>query len=299
MKSLVFCCLWLPQFFTALVAPVYAEDLDISYGDLPEQKLDVYTAADTGDNAATPVVIWVHGGGWRNGDKDNLSGKRLCKSWASNGVSMVNLNYRLTPDVVHPAHVEDVAAGIAWVYENIARFGGNPKRIFLLGHSAGAHLVALVATNPKYLQAHGLVPNAILAGVMPIDTASYDLAATDTRLVRRMIHDAFGDNPETLAEASPLQQVKLNSQTSPPFLIAVTKQRKEAWDESSAFCKALPKCKLIVMDYPELNQLQAHAEIARDLINPENSMTQQLLRFVKEGDSSTPPLRPTQPACGP
>lgn len=284
MKSLVFCCLWLPQFFTALVAPVYAEDLDISYGDLPEQKLDVYTAADTGDNAATPVVIWVHGGGWRNGDKDNLVAERLCKSWANNCVTMVGLNYRLTPDVVHPAHVEDVALGIAWVHKNIARFGGDPKRIFLLGHSAGAHLVALVATNPKYLQAHDLVPNEIIAGVMPVDTASYDLAATDSRLVRRMIHDAFGDAPETLREASPLQQAKQNPQTCPPFLIAVTNQRKEAKHESRTLCEVLPKCKLIVMDYPQLNQLQAHGAIARDLIDPENSMTKQLLHFVKEGN---------------
>ena len=284
MKSLVSCCGLLPLFFAALIAPLSADDLNISYGKLPEQKLDVYTAAVTGDKSAAPVVIWVHGGGWRNGDKDNLSGKRLCKSWANHGVTMVNLNYRLTPSVVHPAHVEDVAAGIAWVHENIARFGGDSKRIFLLGHSAGAHLVALVATNPKYLQAHSQFPNEILAGVMPIDTASYDLVATDTRLVRRMIHDAFGDEPETLAEASPLQQAEKNPQICPPFRIAVVNQRKEALHESRSLCEVLPKCKLIVMDYPQLSQLQSHAAIARDLIDPENSMTKQLLQFVKEGN---------------
>ncbi len=120
---------------------------------------------------------------------------------------MVNLNYRLTPDVMHPAHVEDVAAGISWVHKNIDTHGGDPKRIFLLGHSAGAQLVALVATNPKYLKAHDLTPQT-LAGVMPIDTASYELAATRTLLVRKMIRDAFGDKPEVLAEASPLVQAK-------------------------------------------------------------------------------------------
>lgn len=284
MKLQVSAYLLMPLFFAALTAPIFADDLNIRYGDLPEQELDVYTVAEARDKASAPVVIWVHGGGWRNGDKDNLACKRLCKSWASNGVTMVGLNYRLTPDVVHPAHVEDVASGIAWVHEHIARFGGDPKRLYLLGHSAGAHLVALVATNPKYLQAHELIPGEVLAGVMPIDTASYDLVATDSRLVRRMIRDAFGDNPESLAEASPLQQAKKNLQTCPPFRIAVTKQRKEALNESSALCKMLPKCKLIVMDYPELGQLQAHGEIARDLINPENSMTRQLLHFVKEGN---------------
>ncbi|MCA9160630.1 MAG: carboxylesterase family protein [Planctomycetales bacterium] len=107
MKSLVSCCVLLPLCFTALIAPVSADELNISYGDLPEQKLDVYTATDTVPKAEAPVVIWVHGGGWRNGDKDNLGGKRLCKSWANHGVTMVNLNNRLTPDVVHPAHVQD------------------------------------------------------------------------------------------------------------------------------------------------------------------------------------------------
>jgi arylformamidase len=84
---------------------------------------------------------------------------------------VVGLDYRLTPAVVHPAHIEDVAAGIAWVHNNIAQYGGDPKRVFLLGHSAGVHLVALVATAPKYLEAHELSPKSALAGVLAIDTA--------------------------------------------------------------------------------------------------------------------------------
>jgi len=262
---------------------VLADDMDIAYGKAAQQRLDVYSPMGGREGEAHPVVVWVHGGGWRNGDKDNRSGTNLCKTWASAGVVMVNLNYRLTPDVVHPAHVEDVAAGIAWVHKNIAKHSGDPKKIFLLGHSAGAHLVALVATNPEYLNVHGLVPNTALAGVMPIDTASYDLASTRTPAVRKMIHDAFGDDPKTLANASPLPQAKINRDACPPFIIAVVKQRPEAWQESVAFKEALARSELIVMDYPKSGQLKAHAKIARDLLNINNDMTQQLLTFVKNG----------------
>jgi acetyl esterase/lipase len=207
----------------------------------------------------------------------------LCKAWTGQGVVMVNLNYRLTPDVIHPAHVEDVAAGIAWVHKNIARYGGDRKKIYLLGHSAGAHLVALVGTAPKYLDAHGLSLKSTIAGVMPIDTASFDLAASRSVVVRRMISDAFGDKPETLEEASPLQQARKNRESVPPFMIAVVKQRPEALKESVTLNEALPKSKLVVMDYAGSGQLKAHGEIARDLMDIKNEMTQQLLTFVKEG----------------
>lgn len=263
---------------------VVADEIDVCYGTAQQQKLDVYSAIGAKGGETRPVVIWVHGGGWRHGDKDNRSGTNLCKTWANAGVVMVNLNYRLTPDVVHPAHVEDVAAGIAWVHKNIASRGGDPKRIFLLGHSAGAQLVALVATNPQYLSAHGLSPRTTLAGVMPIDTASYDLTSTESPLVRRMIADAFGNDPEVLAGASPLRQAKLHRDECPPFIIAVVKQRPDAVHESNALNEALPKSQLIVMDYPRSGQLKAHGEIARDLTDTDNTMTRQLLAFVKSNN---------------
>jgi len=281
MRILLFMC-WAGLVLSAGLAR--ADEKNIRYGETSQQALDVYAAAG-GQKAAGgyPVVVWVHGGGWRNGDKDNRSGSKLCETWTRQGIVVVNLNYRLTPDVVHPAHVEDVASGIAWVHRNIARYQGDPRRVYLLGHSAGAHLVALVATNPRFLEAHDLVPNTALAGVMPIDTASYDLATTKTRAVRKMIRDAFGENPATLADASPLGQAREHQVTCPPFLIAVEKQRPEAWEESIALEKALPKAKLIVMDYPGEGQLKAHGDIARDLMDPANVMTKQLLAFVQTG----------------
>ncbi len=264
-----------------------ADQLDVAYGKDSKQKLDVYSAEVAGGNSTTPspVVIWVHGGGWRNGDKDNRSGTHLCKTWAKEGITTVNLNYRLTPDVVHPAHVQDVAAGVAWVFKNIAQHGGNPKQIYLLGHSAGAHLVALVATAPEFLGAHQLAPKEALAGVMAIDTASYDLTSTSALAVRKMINDAFGTDPEQLAAASPLQHAKRNPQQCPPFIVAAVKQRTEAVQESKTLVEILPNSKLILQDYPSGGQLKAHGQIARDLADTQNAMTIQLLNFVKSGRS--------------
>ncbi len=266
-----------------LANTVGADGKDLAYGSLPQQKLDVYSARGDATVGGRPVVVWVHGGGWQNGDKDNRAGTHLCKAWADTGVVMVNLNYRLTPDVMHPARVEDVAAGIAWTHANIAEYGGDPNQIFLLGHSAGAHLVALVATNPAFLARHRLVPNAVLKGVMPIDTASYDLTESQNPIARKLIHDAFGDNPKTLTEASPLVQAKEHRDTCPAFLIAVVKQRPDALRESNSLKEVLTDSKLIVMDYSRSGQRNAHGEIARDLSDVDNKMTKQLLAFVKSG----------------
>lgn len=263
-----------------------AEPIAIQYGKDAKQSLNVYRSAAEAKGQPLPVVIWVHGGGWRHGDKDNRAGIHLCQTWTKADLVVVGLDYRLTPAVVHPAHVEDVAAGIAWVHNNIAKYGGDPKRVFLLGHSAGAHLVALVATAPNYLQAHHLSPKSALAGVMSIDTASYDLTSTRTLAVRKMIADAFGDDPKTLNEASPLQHARKNPDESPPFVVAAVKQRPEAVSESKGLTSVLPQSTLVVVDYPDSGQLAAHGLIAKDLADFENDLTRRLLAFVKNTPAS-------------
>ncbi|MBS1133984.1 MAG: Alpha/beta hydrolase fold-3 domain protein [Burkholderiaceae bacterium] len=105
-------------------------ETDLAYGREAGQSLDIYHP-DRCLAARCPVVMWVHGGGWRNGDKGNNGAKDLAATWENAGAVVVTLNYRLTPDVVHPAHVQDVAAGIAWTRANIGRYGGDPQRLFL------------------------------------------------------------------------------------------------------------------------------------------------------------------------
>lgn len=277
---------WLPLMLIGSLLVTTAvnavEPVAVSYGKDPKQSLNVYRPDAEAKSQPVPVMVWVHGGGWRNGDKDNRAGINLCQTWAKAGFVVVGLDYRLTPAVVHPAHIEDVAAGIAWVHGNIAKYGGDPQRVFLLGHSAGAHLVALVATAPSYLKAHDLTPKSALAGVMAIDTASYDLTATRTPLVKKMIADAFGDDAKTLKDASPLLHARQNPDACPPFVIAAVKQRVEAVQESKSLSAVLPKSTVVIVDYPGSGQLAAHGLIAKDLTDFDKDLTKKLLAFVKE-----------------
>jgi acetyl esterase/lipase len=127
------------------------QSLDIRYHDGSErQKLDVF-APKALDGA--PVVLFVHGGAWTIGDKNLLGFYRgVGKFLAEHGYVAVMVNYRLSPAVKHPEHVKDVARAFAWTRRHVGDYGGDPDRIVLCGHSAGGHLVALLATDETYLK---------------------------------------------------------------------------------------------------------------------------------------------------
>lgn len=145
-------------------------DLDyIADAEYPNKKdrLDLYVPAAA---KSAPVMISVHGGLLRQGDKSEEvhAGQRF----AAAGYVTAVVNYRLSPGVMHPAHVEDVAAAVAWVKKNVAAHGGDPNRIVLTGHSAGAYLIALLALDPRYLGKHGLTPRDV-RGVIPVSSFFY------------------------------------------------------------------------------------------------------------------------------
>src|SRR5580692_11542886 len=118
-------------------------------------QLDVYFPKGEKDY---PVLFFVHGGGWMFGDKKGDLGifQILGRSFAQHGIGVVAPNYRLSPRVQHPEHVRDVARAFAWTVKHVKEYGGRPDALFLSGHSAGGHLVALLATDPSYLKAEGL-----------------------------------------------------------------------------------------------------------------------------------------------
>ena len=133
-----------------------------SYGEHQRQKLDVLVPAGA---KAAPVLIFFHGGGWVGGDKKNYG--FLMRRFSHAGVVSIASNYRLSPEVQFPAFVEDGASAIVWVRKNIADFGGDPNRIFLMGHSAGAHIVSLLALDEKYLR-DAKTDQKSIRGVIPI-----------------------------------------------------------------------------------------------------------------------------------
>ena len=165
-----------------------------------KHQLDIY--APRGAKLA-PVFIFIHGGTWRSGDRAQYPalGNRFAKS----GAVVVVPSYRLAPAYQHPAQVEDVAAAVAWTVKNIESHGGDPRRIYLGGHSAGGHLVALLALDPRYLAAHELKPS-VLRGV---------IAMSGVYQVVNQEH-VFGDNPESWKQASPQTFVRADA---PPFVV--------------------------------------------------------------------------------
>jgi arylformamidase len=140
------------------------------------------------------------------GDKSQLYGF-LATFYAKQGIGVVVTNYRLSPEVQHPEHIKDVARAFAWTHKNIGKHGGDPGRIFICGHSAGGHLVALLATNGDYLKAEGLTV-ADIKGCIPI-SGIFDIRD-------KMMPRVFGPDGANRKTASPLYNVK---DGLPPFLV--------------------------------------------------------------------------------
>jgi len=176
-------------------------------GGNPLQSLDVVGRALPDGCPGAPVIVWVHGGGWRRGSKDNVSAEQV--AWAAaNGWVHVSVDYRLTPEVTYPEHNRDVAAAVAWVHANIADHGGDPTRVALIGHSAGAAIATSVGADPRYLAVHELVPGAAVGCVVSLDTEGYDLIQGGSSEIYRQ---AFGTDPTVLMDASPLTHLRPGS----------------------------------------------------------------------------------------
>jgi acetyl esterase/lipase len=137
----------------------YVATTNIPYGADPRQKLDVYLPQKLRPNAK--VVIFFYGGSWREGSKTDY--RFVAQALTSCGFIVVLPDYRLYPAVTFPAFVEDGASAVRWVLDNIATYGGDTNHIYLMGHSAGSHIAALLTLDAHYLKAVGLDPNVIRA----------------------------------------------------------------------------------------------------------------------------------------
>jgi acetyl esterase/lipase len=186
--------------------------------DTVKHRLDLFVPAP-GDRRR-PVIVFVHGGGWVFGDRKmpfdgyGKLGRRL----ASRGFVTAVISYRLAPGAKHPAQVQDVAAALRWVRDHAAQYGGDPHRMFAMGHSAGAQLVALVGTDPRWLQAQGLEPSD-LAGVIAI-SGPYDVKKLGSSLFigGPIVIAAFGRDRAVWADATPATH--LRDGHPPPFFLS-------------------------------------------------------------------------------
>ncbi|HKS56030.1 MAG TPA: alpha/beta hydrolase, partial [Steroidobacteraceae bacterium] len=137
--------------------------LDVPYGKDPKQRLDLYFPAKQASNA--PVLVFLHGGGFREGDRKQYG--YVAEPFAKHGILTVVASYRLTPAFSHPAQPDDARAIVAWIYQNIAKHGGNPNAIYVSGHSAGAILAADIGVDLAWMD-QMKVPRSALRGIVPI-----------------------------------------------------------------------------------------------------------------------------------
>jgi acetyl esterase/lipase len=195
--------------------------------DRAKHRLDLYLPKDRKD---FPVVLFVHGGAWTIGDKNDFGAyETLGKMFARHGIGAAVANYRLSPKVMHPEHVKDVARAFAWVRKHVREYGGRPDQLFACGHSAGGHLVSLLATDDRYLKAEGLAL-ADVKGVMAI-------SGVYVVLVDGLFTEVFGKDPAKRKDAWPLTHVRAGC---PPFLIVYADGDFPFIDlGSETFCKAL------------------------------------------------------------
>jgi acetyl esterase/lipase len=186
------------------------EKKDISYyagdgADPIKHKLDLFLPKGKEN---FPVLFFIHGGSWREFDRKDHAG--VGRQFARKGIGTVVISYRLSPAVQYPAHAEDAAKAFAWTVRNIGDYGGNPKSIFVCGHSSGGHLAALLATNNRFLKAENLSREHI-KGVIAI-SGVYDI----TLGVRLGAPGVFSNQNRIIQDASPLVHVQGKL---PPFLI--------------------------------------------------------------------------------
>ena len=174
-------------------------------GDL--DKLDLYLPEG---RTGVPVIVWIHGGALTQDDK-NLEGPTGLR-FAKAGFATATVNYRLSPAVSHPAHVQDAAASFAWVKRHIAEYGGDPTRVFLVGHSAGAYLAHLLVTDERYLRAHGLSARDV-RGVVPISAFFW---VEKEGVAPDRPKSVWGTDPTVWVDASPAHHLRANL---PPTLI--------------------------------------------------------------------------------
>ena len=209
--------------------PGVQRQADIAYGPEARQRFDVYLPARPVRGA--PVIVMVHGGAWMIGNKGLPQVvENKVAHWVTQGAIFVSLNYRLVPQVTPVQQADDVAQALAEVQALAASWGGDPDRVVLMGHSAGAHLVALVSASPAFAQRAGARP---WLGTVGLDSAALNLTTLMRAPHARFYDKVFGGDPSAWRAASPADSL---APGGPPMLLVCSMQRTDrSCAQSAAF----------------------------------------------------------------
>lgn len=245
--------------------PVAGSAQEIAYGPDKLQVLDFYSAKTA---RPAPLIVFVHGGGWKRGDKRSALGDYKVQHYTALGYHFASINYRLVPDATVEQQAADVASALAALLARADTLNIDRSRVVLMGHSAGAHLVALVGTDPQYLRAAKLSYRDI-AGVIPLDGAGYnvpDQMGRNKMLLGDTYEQAFGTDPKRQRALSPLFNAA--APNAPAFLLMHV-QRPDSTQQSEALGAALRKAGTdATVEGVKGRGLRGHMEINRELGNP-------------------------------
>lgn len=246
------------------------------------QVLDIYAPAGAKDS---PVVFWIHGGGWQTGDKKDVQIKP--QVFNEKGFVFVSTNYRLLPNVDMETIIRDVAKAAGWVHNNIAKHGGDPKRIFVMGHSAGAQLAAIICTDDRYLKVEG-VPLASIKGCVPVDGDTFDIPAIiATAEARWKAHglprakfghrEKFGNDPEKHKNFSAVTHVA-KGKNIPSFLILYVSGHPDTTAQAQRLASALKEADISVTLFG--GRETTHNKLNADLGKADDPATKALFEFI-------------------
>ena len=277
--------------FLLLLSVAQAQNLtsNIPYADPAHERqvLDIYAPEDAKN---LPVVFWIHGGGWQTGDKTSVQIKP--RVFAERGFVFVSTNYRLLPHVEMGVLIRDVAKSLGWVHKNIAGHGGDPRRILVMGHSAGAQLAALLCIDDRYLKAEG-IPFDVLKGCVPVDGDTYDLPAIImTAEFRQTVHGLplpkfghrvkFGNDPKKHIDFSAVTHVA-KDKGIPPFLILHLAGHPNTTAQARRLGAVLKGADIPAKVFGARET--THNKLNADLGLPDDPATKELFRFCNRSRS--------------
>lgn len=227
----------------------------------------------------SPMVVWVHGGSWTYGDKDNMLHK--AEYFTARGYVFVSINYRLSPDVRYPVNAQDVADALAWLHENATHYSADREKIFLMGHATGADLAALIAIDGKYLEKTGNNPT-IIDGVVLLDGTGYDLAGLMKNAGNKMKEwyaQAVGKTKKEWDQVSSVNFIR-EGNSIPPFMIAYANDQEPSGKQAIILSKKLSEAnvKNKVFHYEKKNQNSINKELGKET----DKTTEDVYRFLQE-----------------
>jgi arylformamidase len=282
MKTIAVCLLLATS--ALAVEPKVTRDVPYAEPKAERQTLDIYAPPE---GKQLPVVFWIHGGGWQTGDKSSV--KHKPQAFVDKGFVFVSTNYRLLPNVEMETIFRDVAESLGWVHKHIAEYGGDPSRIFVMGHSAGAQLAALICIDDRYLKAEGVAFD-VFKGCVPIDGDTYDVPAIiETAETRRRVHgqpqpkfghrEKFGGDPAKHRDYSAVTHVA-KGKDIPPFLILYVADHPDNTAQAQRLGAALKEADVPVKLFG--GQETNHNRLNDNLGTPDDPATKALFEFVSE-----------------